>query len=114
MFSPGTCLDLVVALPFGAVSDRLGRKLILFLNSLANIVMFAWFLVVGKLIDPSVSVTQLFLTAETPGKIDRIPVEAMIAAPFLALFGGGSCVLTSTVFAYLTDLAPDLETRLVT
>ncbi|KAF2175188.1 major facilitator superfamily transporter [Zopfia rhizophila CBS 207.26] len=84
--------DLVVTIPFGSISDRLGRKIILVLNTLAITVLFAWLLLVGKL--------------------DAVfPVEAMIAAPFLSLFGGGDCVLTSTVFAYLTDFAGDIPTR---
>ena len=34
----------------------------------------------------------------------------MITGPFILLFSGGACVLTSTVLAYLTDMATDFST----
>lgn len=37
----------------------------------------------------------------------------MIAGPFFTLFGGGACVLASTVFAYLSEFATDTPTRFV-
>ncbi|KAI0104637.1 major facilitator superfamily domain-containing protein [Nemania sp. FL0031] len=86
-----TICDLVVTVPYGAISDRLGRRLVLCLNVLASAVLFAWIVLVGK--------------------IHTIPVEAMIAAPFLALFGGGECVFVSTVFALLADSSQDTGTR---
>lgn len=35
----------------------------------------------------------------------------MLAGPFLTLLGGHDCVLTSTIFAMVTDLTDDLIQR---
>ncbi|KAI1077288.1 hypothetical protein F5B20DRAFT_593088 [Whalleya microplaca] len=86
-----TVCDLIVTVPYGVISDRLGRRLVLGLNVVASAVLFAWILLIGK--------------------VNILPVEAMIAAPFLALFGGGECVFASTMFAFLTNASQDATTR---
>lgn len=46
------------------------------------------------------------------GRLDQaLPVEAMVAGPFFTLLGGHDCVLTSTIFAMVTDLTDDLAQR---
>ncbi|KAL3468899.1 major facilitator superfamily domain-containing protein [Aspergillus californicus] len=83
--------DIVVTLPFSYISDLLGRKTVLFLNTLSSALLFAWILFVAN--------------------FRGLPIEAIIAGPFITLFGGGDCVLMSTVLVYLTDMVGDSSRR---
>ncbi|KAK0664132.1 hypothetical protein DIS24_g593 [Lasiodiplodia hormozganensis] len=83
-------IDLAVTMPLGWVGDRFGRKVVLALNAVGFGCLVVWVVLVGHL---------------------DIPVEAMLAGPFLTLLGGHDCVLTSTIFAMVTDLTDDLIQR---
>ncbi|KAH7049382.1 hypothetical protein B0J12DRAFT_740865 [Macrophomina phaseolina] len=85
-------IDLAVTMPLGWVGDRFGRKVVLGLNAVGFGCLVLWTVLVGRL--------------------DRaLPVEALIAGPFFTLLGGHDCVLTSTIFAMVTDLTDDLVQR---
>ncbi|OJD29752.1 major facilitator superfamily transporter [Diplodia corticola] len=85
-------IDLAVTMPLGWVGDRFGRKVVLALNAVGFACLVAWVVLVGRL--------------------DGVfPVEAMVAGPFFTILGGHDCVLTSTIFAMVTDLTDDLIQR---
>ncbi|KAF4307974.1 Major facilitator superfamily domain general substrate transporter [Botryosphaeria dothidea] len=85
-------IDLAVTMPLGWVGDRYGRKVVLSLNAVGFGCLVLWTVLVGRL-------------------DQALPVEAMVAGPFFTLLGGHDCVLTSTIFAMVTDLTDDLVQR---
>ncbi|KIW05834.1 hypothetical protein, variant [Verruconis gallopava] len=84
-------IDLVVVLPYGIISDRGHRKLVLILNFFGFIAMYSWLFGMGS-----------FATSVSP--------TWMLVGPVFSLFGGGECVFMSTISALVTDFAnSDIE-----
>lgn len=70
----------------GIVADRLGPRPALLLNLSASAVYLSWTAAVGK-----------FWTV--------FPINALLAAPFLSLYGGGANVARMAGLAMVTEIA---------
>ncbi|KAF2164541.1 hypothetical protein M409DRAFT_24941 [Zasmidium cellare ATCC 36951] len=77
--------DLVIATPMGYLADKIGRRLVLALNCTSTAVLLIWIIFVGG--------------------VQSIPTAAILAGPFLSLFGGGNNVFKSVSVALMSDLA---------
>src|SRR5208337_1753642 len=84
--------DLLVTVPYGAISDHGHRRVILCLNVGGLALMYLWLVIVGS-------------------AGEAFPVAAMVAAPLFSLLGGGDCVFMSTVAAVITEMAEDATQR---
>ncbi|KAI9818780.1 MAG: hypothetical protein M1827_007600 [Pycnora praestabilis] len=80
--------ELIVTIPFGCVSDKFGRKIVLYFNTVATILYYGWVLIVGHFY-------QVF------------KIEAVIAGPFFYVFGGHLVVSSTTLFVIMADFADD-------
>jgi hypothetical protein len=78
---------IVLALPYGFAADKFGRKPVLLLS------------LIGLILEEMVVRFILWMS-------DRIPVEAIWAAPLLQLIGGGPQIATSMAFTIITDVFP--------
>ncbi|KID74511.1 MFS efflux pump atnC [Metarhizium brunneum] len=78
---------IILALPYGFAADRFGRKPVLLLS------------LIGLILEEMV--VRFIL-----GTSDRIPAEAIWAAPLLQLIGGGPQIATSMAFTIITDVFP--------
>lgn len=83
----------MVTIPFSFIAEKYGVRIVLWCNLVPRICMSAWTIVVGSF-------------AHT------LPTKAIIASPFLAIFGG-ECVLQSTIFALTSALAGEYVQRYV-
>lgn len=70
----------------GIVADRLGPRLALLLNVLAFAVYISW-------------------TAAVAHFWTIFPINALLAAPFLSIWGGGACVARMAALAMITEIA---------
>lgn len=77
--------DIASATPLAYVADRMGRRSVVFMNLTAMAVRLLWIAFVGQ--------------------AKSIAVTAMLAAPFIGLYGGGSCVNQSIMLSIISDLA---------
>jgi uncharacterized protein YqgC (DUF456 family) len=83
----------VVTVPFSFIAEKYGVRVVLWCNLIPRIFMSVWAIVVGY--------------------FDHIlPTKAIIAGPFLAVFGG-ECVLQSSIFALTSALAGEYVQRYV-
>ncbi|OCL11777.1 hypothetical protein AOQ84DRAFT_286541 [Glonium stellatum] len=83
--------DFIVTIPFSFLAERFGVRFVLLLNMIPRIFMTFWVLLVGN--------------------FDRIfSTKAIIAGPFLAIFGG-ECVFSSTIFALTAALTQEYVQR---
>jgi MFS family permease len=80
-----------MAIPLGFLSERYGRRLILWVNLVPRISMLVWAVVVGYF-------DQLFST------------KAFLAAPFLSVLGG-DCVFNSLTYSMAAGLTEDRVQR---
>ncbi|KAF2653954.1 hypothetical protein K491DRAFT_694262 [Lophiostoma macrostomum CBS 122681] len=83
--------DFVVTIPFSFIARRFGIRVVFWCNLVPRIFMSGWALAVGNL-------------------DNLLPTKAIIAGPFLAVFGG-ECVFTSTVFTLASALKTDYVER---
>ena len=70
----------------GIMADRLGARLAILLNISAFAVYMSWTAAVGK-----------FWTI--------FPINALLVAPLLSLYGGGGCVARMAGLAMVTEIA---------
>ncbi|OGM41673.1 hypothetical protein ABOM_009994 [Aspergillus bombycis] len=83
-------VGLVVAFPFGALADRVGRKPIILFSTVGSQLALAWEL--------SIIALQ-----------DTVPVQLVLAGPLFNMVGGGSTVQVANLYSIASDLVPETE-----
>ena len=114
-------IEVVSTLPLGYLSDKYGRKLVLYLNLIVAILGYAWILLVGQFDQfdaslrlyshPRIVHARLTISGAALVSAPKLPIEAIFVAPFLRLLGGGSIVATTNLFAILADTTGDEAQR---
>ena len=91
------------------VSDRYGRKLVLYLNIGTTISYFGWIMAVGKFASSGVS-NVLYTNISIGYWHDTLPVEYIFLSGFTYLLGGGDSIAFASLFAAVTDfISNDIE-----
>ncbi|KAK4124414.1 hypothetical protein N657DRAFT_572153 [Parathielavia appendiculata] len=78
--------DFVMTIPLVSLADQYGYRAVLRLNLIPRIFLLAWTFAVGY--------------------FDRLPINAILAAPTLS-FLGGDCVFNSIVYSLVSELTDD-------
>ncbi|KAI0096457.1 major facilitator superfamily domain-containing protein [Nemania sp. FL0031] len=84
--------ELIATIPMGYVSDKLGRRFVLLLNSVSAILVIVWYIYVAHF-------------------YQTFPITAIIAGPFLFLFTGFYNVLGANLNALVADISKSSTQR---
>ncbi|KAI1283337.1 major facilitator superfamily domain-containing protein [Xylaria sp. FL0933] len=84
--------ELIATIPLGYVSDKLGRKFVLLLNSVSAILAIVWYICVANF-------------------YETFPITAIVAGPFLFLFSGFYNVLGANLNALVADITDSSAQR---
>ncbi|ROW15669.1 hypothetical protein VPNG_02111 [Cytospora leucostoma] len=79
---------LVVALPYGVLADRIGRRFVLVLSTVGTIFSTLWMMVVLRF-------------------WEQIPVYFTVASPAFQVVGGGTSVLLAMAYSLVADAVPN-------
>ncbi|KAJ6070454.1 hypothetical protein N7467_011773 [Penicillium canescens] len=82
--------SLIVAFPYSALADKLGRKPIIYLSTTGSVLYVVWVLAILKF-------------------SNLLPIEYILLGPLLTVVGGGSTVINACIYSLASDLVPDTD-----
>ncbi|KAK0625822.1 major facilitator superfamily domain-containing protein [Immersiella caudata] len=83
-------VGLLVALPYGVLADKVGRKTVMVLGSVGSFLSLLWVLLVLRL-EP------------------YIPVHALLVSPAFLVIGGGNGAIIAAFYATISDIVSEVD-----